>query len=89
MAVATGREYGLFINGETVDGSSSRELIEPASGEPFATAQLAGEPEIDQAVEAARTALADVTRMPQRSYWMVRQWKFARTLPILPLGTVR
>jgi aldehyde dehydrogenase (NAD+)/betaine-aldehyde dehydrogenase len=58
MAVATGREYGLFINGETVEGSSSRELIEPASGEPFATAQLAGEAEIDQAVEAARGALA-------------------------------
>ena len=56
MAVATGREYGLFINGETVEGSSSRDLIEPASGEPFATAQLAGEAEIDQAVEAARAS---------------------------------
>ena len=58
MAVATGREYGLFINGETVGGSSSRDLVEPASGEPFATAQLAGEAEIDSAVEAARAALA-------------------------------
>ena len=58
MAVATGREYGLFINGETVGGSSSRDLVEPASGEPFATAQLAGEAEIDSAVEAARGALA-------------------------------
>ena len=58
MAVATGREYGLFINGETVEGSSSRDLIEPASGDPFATAQLAGETEIDNAVEAARAALA-------------------------------
>ena len=57
MAVATEREYGLFINGETVGGSSSRDLVEPASGEPFATAQLAGEAEIDHAVESARAAL--------------------------------
>ena len=56
MAVAT-NEYGLFINGETVEGSSSRDLIEPASGEALGTAQLAGEAEIDRAVEAARAAL--------------------------------
>ena len=56
MAVAT-NEYGLFINGETVEGSSSRDLIEPASGEVLGTAQLAGEAEIDRAVEAARAAL--------------------------------
>ena len=56
MAVAT-HEYGLFINGETVEGSSSRELVEPASGTPLGTAQLAGEAEIDRAVEAARAAL--------------------------------
>ena len=56
MAVAT-HEFGLFINGETVEGSSSRELVEPASGEALGTAQLAGEAEIDRAVEAARAAL--------------------------------
>jgi aldehyde dehydrogenase (NAD+)/betaine-aldehyde dehydrogenase len=56
MAVAT-REFGLFINGENVEGSSTRDLVEPASGEPLGTAQLAGEAEIDRAVEAARAAL--------------------------------
>src|SRR5687768_1672994 len=56
MAVAT-NEYGLFINGETVEGSSTRDLVEPATGEPLGTAQLAGEAEIDRAVEAARGAL--------------------------------
>ena len=56
MAVAT-NEYGLFINGETVEGSSSRDLVEPASGEALGTAQLAGEAEIDRAVDAARAAL--------------------------------
>ncbi|MHB1243552.1 MAG: aldehyde dehydrogenase family protein, partial [Gaiellaceae bacterium] len=56
VAVAT-HEFGLFINGETVEGSSSRDLVEPASGAPLGTAQLAGEAEIDRAVEAARAAL--------------------------------
>ena len=56
MAVAT-NEFGLFINGETVEGSSSRDLTEPASGESLGTAQLAGEAEIDRAVAAARGAL--------------------------------
>ena len=57
MAVATGREFGLFIGGETVEGSSTRDLVEPATGEPFGSAQLAGEAEVDRAVEAARAAL--------------------------------
>jgi acyl-CoA reductase-like NAD-dependent aldehyde dehydrogenase len=59
MAVATGREYGLFINGEMSEPSAGdvRELVEPATGEPLARAAMAGEPDIDRAVEAARAAL--------------------------------
>ncbi len=57
MAVATQREFGLFIDGETVEGSDARELTEPATGEAFGTAQLAGEAEVDRAVDAARAAL--------------------------------
>jgi aldehyde dehydrogenase (NAD+)/betaine-aldehyde dehydrogenase len=57
MAVATGREFGLFIDGETVEGSEARDLVEPATGEPFGSAQLAGEGEVDRAVAAARAAL--------------------------------
>src|SRR5215208_3927428 len=57
MAVATGREFGLFIGGETVEGSATRDLLEPATGEPFGSAQLAGEADVDRAVEAARAAL--------------------------------
>ena len=56
MAVAT-KEFGLYIGGETVEGSSTRDLVQPATGEPLGTAQLAGEAEIDRAVEAARAAL--------------------------------
>jgi aldehyde dehydrogenase (NAD+)/betaine-aldehyde dehydrogenase len=59
MAVATEREYGLFINGELVEPQSGeiRELTEPATGEPLARAAMAGEADIDRAVEAARAAL--------------------------------
>ena len=59
MAVATDREYGLFIGGEQVEPASGevRELTEPATGEPLAKAALAGEADVDRAVEAARAAL--------------------------------
>jgi acyl-CoA reductase-like NAD-dependent aldehyde dehydrogenase len=59
MAVATEREYGLFIGGEIVEPSSGeiRELTEPATGAPLARAAMAGEGDIDHAVEAARGAL--------------------------------
>ena len=59
MAVATGREYGLFINGEPVEAQSGeiRELSEPATGEPLARVAMAGEADVDRAVDAARAAL--------------------------------
>jgi acyl-CoA reductase-like NAD-dependent aldehyde dehydrogenase len=53
------REVGLFVGGETVgsvDGGT-RDLIEPATGAPLAVAALAGEADVDRAVEAARAAL--------------------------------
>jgi acyl-CoA reductase-like NAD-dependent aldehyde dehydrogenase len=60
MAIATEREYGLFINGELVESQSgeTRELTEPASGDSLATVALAGEADVDRAVEAAQGALA-------------------------------
>ena len=59
MAIATEKEYGLFINGESVEPSSGeiRELHEPASGALLARAAMAGEADIDRAVVAARAAL--------------------------------
>ncbi len=59
MAVATEREYGLFINGEPAEPASGehRELVEPATGEPLARAAVANEQDVDRAVEAARAAL--------------------------------
>src|SRR5438874_7236725 len=60
MAVATEREYGLFINGESAEAASGdiRELTEPATGEPLARVASAGEEDVDRAVEAAQAALA-------------------------------
>jgi acyl-CoA reductase-like NAD-dependent aldehyde dehydrogenase len=59
MAVATEREYGLFINGEPAEPASGelRELLEPATGEPLAKAAVANEADVDRAVDAARAAL--------------------------------
>jgi acyl-CoA reductase-like NAD-dependent aldehyde dehydrogenase len=59
MAIATEREYGLFINGELTEPASGEvvELLEPATAEPLAKAAMAGEKDVDRAVEAARAAL--------------------------------
>src|SRR6478735_8285345 len=59
MAVATEREYGLFINGELVEPQSGelRELTAPASGDPLAKVAVADEADVDRAVDAARAAL--------------------------------
>ena len=59
MAVATDREYGLFIGGESVEAASgeARNLVEPATGDALARAAMAGEADVDRAVEAARAAV--------------------------------
>ena len=59
MAVATGNEHGLFIDGETAEAASGelRELTEPATGESLGRAAMAGEADVDRAVSAARAAL--------------------------------
>ncbi len=59
MAVATGSEHGLFIDGEVVEPASGevRDVVEPATGEVLARAAMAGEADVDRAVEAARAAV--------------------------------
>jgi aldehyde dehydrogenase (NAD+)/betaine-aldehyde dehydrogenase len=59
MAIAIEREFGLFIGGEPAEPASGevRDLVEPATGEPLAKAAMAGEEDVDRAVEAARAAL--------------------------------
>ncbi len=57
MAVAT--DYGLYIDGATVEAASGevRELREPATGELLAHAAIGAEADVDRAVAAARAAL--------------------------------
>jgi acyl-CoA reductase-like NAD-dependent aldehyde dehydrogenase len=59
VAVATEREYLLFINGESTEASGGelKELVEPATGEPLAKVAMGTEVDVDRAVEAARAAL--------------------------------
>ncbi|HEY2326534.1 MAG TPA: aldehyde dehydrogenase family protein [Gaiellaceae bacterium] len=57
MAVAE-KEYGLYIDGASVEGSDTRELREPATGEPLGRVAMAGEADVDRAVDAARAALS-------------------------------
>jgi acyl-CoA reductase-like NAD-dependent aldehyde dehydrogenase len=57
VAVAT--DYGLYIDGATVEAASGevRELREPATGELLAHAAIGAEADVDRAVAAARAAL--------------------------------
>jgi aldehyde dehydrogenase (NAD+)/betaine-aldehyde dehydrogenase len=59
VAIATGSEHGLFINGERVEAASGefRDLHEPATGDVLAKVALGGAADVDRAVEAARAAL--------------------------------
>src|SRR5579883_790216 len=59
MAVSAGREHGLHIGGESTAAAAggTRELREPATGEPLAVAAMAGPEDVDRAVAAARAAL--------------------------------
>jgi aldehyde dehydrogenase (NAD+)/betaine-aldehyde dehydrogenase len=56
MAVAAGSEVGLYINGE-IAGGELRDVYEPATGDVLAKVAMAGEVDIDRAVEAARAAV--------------------------------
>ncbi|HET7045718.1 MAG TPA: aldehyde dehydrogenase family protein [Gaiellaceae bacterium] len=58
MAVAT--EHGLFIDGTQAEPASGelREIVEPATGQPLARVAMAGEADVDRAVDAARAALS-------------------------------
>jgi acyl-CoA reductase-like NAD-dependent aldehyde dehydrogenase len=59
VAVATEREYLLFINGESTEASGGelKELVEPATGDSLAKVAMAAQADVDRAVEAARAAL--------------------------------
>src|SRR3546814_21027455 len=48
--------FKLLIDGELVDGDSSMEVIDPATGAPFQTVPRGSARQLDQAVAAAQAA---------------------------------
>jgi aldehyde dehydrogenase (NAD+)/betaine-aldehyde dehydrogenase len=58
MAVAAERDFGLFVAGAFTEAASGelRELAEPATDRPLARVSMAGQADVDRAVEAARAA---------------------------------
>jgi aldehyde dehydrogenase (NAD+) len=59
--------YGLFVNGEWVDGEVRDKTVNPANEEVLAEVAWATESEVDSAVRAARTAYEKVwSKMPGR-----------------------
>ncbi|GAA4694901.1 aldehyde dehydrogenase [Phytohabitans rumicis] len=59
--------YGLFVNGEWVDGEVRNKTVNPATEEVLAEVTWATESEVDTAVRAARAAYENVwSRMPGR-----------------------
>jgi aldehyde dehydrogenase (NAD+)/betaine-aldehyde dehydrogenase len=59
VAITTGGEYGLYIDGESVEaaGGEARDVREPATGGVLGRAAMAGEADVDRAVAAARATL--------------------------------
>lgn len=54
MDATSTENYPAIIGGEKVNGNGTFEVIDPSTGQPFATVARCGEAEVDQAVEAAR-----------------------------------
>jgi aldehyde dehydrogenase (NAD+) len=66
--------YGLFINGEFVDGEDRNKTVNPASEEVLAEVTWAGKADVDRAVKAARAAYPKWTRVGgrERSKYLFR-----------------
>jgi betaine-aldehyde dehydrogenase len=50
------KSYKNYVNNEWVSGAGTRDIINPATGEPFAVVAEADKTDVDRAVQAARTA---------------------------------
>src|SRR3546814_11770259 len=56
--------FKLLIDGELVDGDSSMEVIDPATGAPFQTVPRGSARQLDQAVAAAKAAQPACAGLP-------------------------
>jgi acyl-CoA reductase-like NAD-dependent aldehyde dehydrogenase len=83
------KHYSLFINGKKVNSHKKANVIEKATGKPFATISVAGPKEVKAAVDAAQRAFEKVQLAPYARYqilmkaaaiMMGRQKEFATAL---------
>src|ERR1039458_240203 len=65
------KTYKNYVNSEWVSGAGTREVFNPATGEPFAVVQEAGKADVDHAVQCARAAF-DTTNWRDSSQAMAR-----------------
>jgi acyl-CoA reductase-like NAD-dependent aldehyde dehydrogenase len=61
------QNYKMWINNQRVDAESGKTftVVNPATGEEFASVPLGGQPEVDRAVEAAQKAFPIWSKKPQ------------------------
>lgn len=67
-------DYALTINGQAVRTAEVIDVINPATGKPFAKAPKAGQAELDAAVDAAQSALQG---------WKALGWEGRRAKAVL------
>src|SRR5437868_4672227 len=65
------KSYKMYVNNEFVSAASTRDIINPATGEVLATVPEAGKSDVDKAVAAARAAF-DTTNWRESSNAMAR-----------------
>lgn len=57
-------DFKLLIGGASVDGAGTMDIVNPASGRPFATCPRADEAQLNEAVTAAKAAFAEWSATP-------------------------
>ena len=65
------KSYKNFVNNKWVSGAGTRDIINPATGEPFAVVPEASKSDVERVVQAARTAF-DTTNWRDSSQAMAR-----------------
>jgi acyl-CoA reductase-like NAD-dependent aldehyde dehydrogenase len=83
------KQYDLWIGGKKITTGQTQDVMNKATGKPFATISIAGEKEVTMAVDAAQAAFDTVTLAPYARYeilmktatiLMKRQRRFAEAL---------
>ena len=79
--------YKLLINGKLVDGATTLEVINPATGQVFETCARANEAQLNEAVAAAKAAFPawSATKLADRRARSSKPWP-TRSKPVPPIS---